>query len=1063
MTFSGLRIIYACTAVLSLGVVSHAATFGTAVPVRGTVSDIALDESRGRLYIANFAAGRIEVMNTADSKFAFGTALLVSHPPSSIALSPGNHYLVAGEYNNYESASTKGGLAIFNLDSGARNEVTLTNPVLSVAFGSGSTALVVTTGEFLLLDPATAQMQTLGVITLASAILPVPLASCTANVTSGAANIVEASTGVSGDQQTILILAQITPPAANACPGDQKLAALLRYQVGSNHVDAVSWTATPPLGPRAVSVNKDGTRFVAGWVLADSDGVDRADFPNLITDTPMDFRKGGHAFDYSRGLIYADLPVYTDGTKVLESPVMHVVDADNLTVRKRIQLPQMMAGRSLFSSDMTRVYAVSDGGVMVLPVASLDKTAQVAASQEDVVFQSDICTRSVISQSIDIVDPSGGNTDFALSLPSGTSGIQLSQTSGTTPATVRIDVDPTAFQSNSGTTTIALSLQSSHAINIPSPVRLLINTRELSQHGRILNVPGKLVDILPDTARKRLYVLRQDKNLVLVYDTTTWKQVAAPLLRTGNTPMSMAMTPNQAYLLVGNDHSQLINVFDLETLQPWTSVPFIRTDSAYPRSVAVGQVNGMPVVWAAVRDAAAPDAGPRMLFRADFPAAAAAAPADLGIWANNYQGSSSSLDFVLTSSPSKSSVMFATPDGIAALWDGTADEWVVSRQDVKTLSGAYGALTDNFFITDNRLLDQSLFAQAQLETSTGLSSGVGLGASDGLRTTTKLDSGGTTASGPGTIERIGLNSDDTSHYLQAYNGTSLIEASHTAATLQTTQVGQVGQTISAFTRTLAAPTDESYIALLSQSGLTIVPPDFDTATSVPVVTSVTNAANGSQTVTAAGQVLISGTSLAPGTASASAEPLPTMLGDTCVTVGSAALPLFWVSPTQIKAVLPSGASGSESLTVHNPGGVSSAFTFGVQTVAPVILTVDSGSQAGLARVIRQKNGEVVNFTNPIHPKETISIYMTGLGTTLPAVAAGEVTPASPPSLLVTQPTVTLGGTALNVTFAGLSPGEVGVYRVDAYVPWSIRGAAQTLLTVTQDTASASAPVRVVNP
>ena len=94
--------------------------------------------------------------------------------------------------------------------------------------------------------------------------------------------------------------------------------------------------------------------------------MSRAEFPNLITDIPIDFRNGGHAFDYSRNLIYADILA-----KLGDTPVMHVVDADNLTVRKRIQLPQMMSGRSLFSSDMTRVYSVSDGGVLVLPVSTL--------------------------------------------------------------------------------------------------------------------------------------------------------------------------------------------------------------------------------------------------------------------------------------------------------------------------------------------------------------------------------------------------------------------------------------------------------------------------------------------------------------------------------------------------------------------------------------------------------------------------------------------------------------------------------------------------------------------
>ena len=510
-------------------------------------------------------------------------------------------------------------------------------------------------------------------------------------------------------------------------------------------------------------------------------------------------------------------------------------------------------------------------------------------------------------------------------------------------------------------------------------------------------------------------------------------------------------------MLVGNDHSQLVNVFDLETLQPRTDLPFIRSDGAYPRSVAVGLANDTPVVWAAVRDAAAPTDGPRILFRANFPAKSATAPASLGVYQNNYKDSTDVLDFVVAGSPSGLSVMLAMPDGIVALWDGTVDQWVLSRQDVTTLGGAYGSLSDYLFMTDNRVLDQSLFAQAQLETTTGSSSGVALYGSNGLRTTTA------TASAPGTIERIGFNSDDATSYLQTYHATSIIEAPHTSATLQTTQVGQIGQTISAFTRTLAVPADQSAVVLLSQSGLTILPPDFDAATTVPAIAGVTNAVSGGTAVTASGSILISGTGLAPSSAVANVEPLPTTLGDTCVMVSNEALPLYWVSPTQIKAVLPSDVGAAESLIVHNPGGVSSPFTFTVQAVAPAIVPVDSGSQAGLARVIRQKNGEVVNFTNPIHPKETISIYMTGLGTTVPAVAAGEVTPASPPSLLVTQPVVTLGGTPLNVTFAGLSPGEIGVYRVDVFVPYSIRGSSQSPLTITQGTASAATQVRVVNP
>ena len=43
-----------------------AGVFGRVVPIGGQASDIALDEPRGFLYIANFAANRIEVTNTSD-------------------------------------------------------------------------------------------------------------------------------------------------------------------------------------------------------------------------------------------------------------------------------------------------------------------------------------------------------------------------------------------------------------------------------------------------------------------------------------------------------------------------------------------------------------------------------------------------------------------------------------------------------------------------------------------------------------------------------------------------------------------------------------------------------------------------------------------------------------------------------------------------------------------------------------------------------------------------------------------------------------------------------------
>ncbi len=54
--------------------------FGKVVPIGGHASDIALDEGRGVLYIANYTANRIEVMSTADQ--SIGTSINVPFPGS---------------------------------------------------------------------------------------------------------------------------------------------------------------------------------------------------------------------------------------------------------------------------------------------------------------------------------------------------------------------------------------------------------------------------------------------------------------------------------------------------------------------------------------------------------------------------------------------------------------------------------------------------------------------------------------------------------------------------------------------------------------------------------------------------------------------------------------------------------------------------------------------------------------------------------------------------------------------------------------------------------------------
>jgi hypothetical protein len=127
------------------------------------------------------------------STYTLGSPLIVPYPPSAVALSPDDRFLVVGEYQTFQGIGPpQGGLTIFDLSAGSRQDITLGNAVLAASFGAGSQALLVTTGGFLALDPLTGNIQTLLVSPLPGVNLPVPFATFPPN-------IIQTSVGVSGD------------------------------------------------------------------------------------------------------------------------------------------------------------------------------------------------------------------------------------------------------------------------------------------------------------------------------------------------------------------------------------------------------------------------------------------------------------------------------------------------------------------------------------------------------------------------------------------------------------------------------------------------------------------------------------------------------------------------------------------------------------------------------------------------------------------------------------------------------------------------------------------------
>jgi uncharacterized protein (TIGR03437 family) len=557
-------------------------------------------------------------------------------------------------------------------------------------------------------------------------------------------------------------------------------------------------------------------------------------------------------------------------------------------------------------------------------------------------------------------------------------------------------------------------------VNTPNPIRVLINNHGPEDQGSFVDVPGTLVDVVADPIRSRFYILRQDQNEVLVYDSTSNSQIAT--LRTSNTPTSMAITMDGNDLIVGHDNSQLAFVYDLNSLK--TQAPVVMPSGHYPRSVAVSSNQ----ILAASRVAG----DTHTIDVIDFPSRTAYTPTTLGVFQNSIN-----IDTKLASSANGGSIFGAGADGTVMLYNASANSFVALRQDFSSLSGAFAASNYGQYIVDNYLLDASLVLSNTLDSSVGSSSGFAFVDQTGLRTTAP-----SAQTAPGVIQRLASGSP--------FRPTYIVEAPLLAGG------------ISVFTRTLAPLADQSAIISLTTSGFTTLPWNYDVAVAPPALNSVVNAADFTGPVAPGGLISVFGSQLSAVKVSTNELPLPTALGDSCLTVNGTPIPMMFVSPSQINAQLPFTASGDVTMVLRTPGGISPDLNLVVQPNAPSVFhSGTAGPQTGIPTIVRSSNNQLVTPSNPIHSKDVIIIYATGLGTVTPNVASGAAGPSHPLAAAVVPPVITLGGMQLNVEFAGLAPGMVGVYQINAQVPSGVPTGLNVPLIINQGGATTTLSVRVL--
>lgn len=176
---------------------------------------------------------------------------------------------------------------------------------------------------------------------------------------------------------------------------------------------------------------------------------------------------------------------------------------------------------------------------------------------------------------------------------------------------------------------------------------------------------------------------------------------------------------------------------------------------------------------------------------------------------------------------------------------------------------------------------------------------------------------------------------------------------------------------------------------------------------------------------------------------AGSVPLPTSLSGVSVLINGVAAPLFFVSPSQINFQFPWEALGQAqmTITVTASGLTSPPQTVAMTPLAPAIFSINQQGK-GQGAILISASGEMAapagsvpgRAARPARRGEYISIYCTGLGAVSNPPANGAAAAASLLSSTTTPATVTIGGQPARVDFAGLAPGFVGLYQVNAEVP-----------------------------
>ena len=177
-------------------------------------------------------------------------------------------------------------------------------------------------------------------------------------------------------------------------------------------------------------------------------------------------------------------------------------------------------------------------------------------------------------------------------------------------------------------------------------------------------------------------------------------------------------------------------------------------------------------------------------------------------------------------------------------------------------------------------------------------------------------------------------------------------------------------------------------------------------------------------------------------------PLPKELGGVRVELDGVPAPLWSVSPNRILLQVPFEGDFERAIDVAAP-----QWQFDTQhrvlrlaVAKPEFYRdpLDPGLARGAVIAVHSDFSALVSEDNPASPGEIVHFYMTGLGPVDPELPIGEAAPLDRfhrvSGTFRCRTASTTGFTPLEVLFAGLAPGMVGIYQVSLRMPASFSDA-----------------------